>query len=360
MPPKKQRSPIRQPQNKKPASKKGEPLEELAPTPRARRARSDDTQTADAPKSQRPRIPRNDTPAEESLATESTSTEKLHKVLAQAGLGSRRDMEAAIEAGRVSVNGHLAKVGDRVAPNDRILLDSRPVKKPKFDELPRILVYHKPEGEIVSRDDPDGRTTVFDKLPRVHRGKWISIGRLDYNTSGLLIFTTSGELANKLSHPRFEMEREYAVRVMGELSTEQCQTLCNGIELEDGPAKFEWLREDGGESTNRWYRVMLREGRNREIRRMFESMGIMVSRLMRVRFGIVNLPPRLKRGGMLELDVKQVKSVLDWAEIPIGGSTADSPVTPGHVQTPQEKRPVPRNPYAGRTQNRMRTSGGKK
>ena len=270
------------------------------------------------------------------------STDKLHKVLAQAGLGSRRDMEAAIVAGRVSVNGQTAEVGARVTPIDRILFDGRPVRKAKPDERPRILVYHKPEGEIVSHDDPQQRESVFDKLPRVRGGKWVSVGRLDYNTSGLLIFTTSGELANRLSHPSFEVEREYAVRVMGELTLEQCQALCNGIALDDGPAKFEWLRDEGGEGSNHWYRVMLREGRNREVRRMFEFMDVMVSRLMRVRYGIINLPPRLKRGGLLELDDKQAKSVLTWA-----GIAVPSPLPAAGKATSRGKPPTRRE--AGNT-----------
>ena len=279
-------------------------------------------------------------------------TEKLHKVLARAGLGSRRDMEAAIIAGRVSVNGRPAELGVRVAATDRVLVDGRPVRQSRPDELPRILLYHKPEGEIVSRDDPQERENVFDKLPRVRGGKWISIGRLDYNTSGLLIFTTSGDLVNRLSHPRFEVEREYAVRVMGALTREQCDQLCQGIELDDGLARFEWLREDGGEASNHWYRVMLKEGRNREVRRMFEAMNVMVSRLMRVRYGIINLPPRLKRGELLELEEKQVKDVLAWA----GMKPAETEVARGAQarQNKRERRPMPRNPRAGLSTQRVR------
>lgn len=269
-------------------------------------------------------------------------TDKLHKVLAQAGLGSRRDMEAAIVAGRVAVNGQPAGLGARVAATDRILFDGRPIRKARPNELPRILVYHKPEAEIVSRDDPEGRDSVFDKLPRVKGGKWVAVGRLDFNTSGLLIFTTSGDLANRLSHPRFEVEREYAVRVMGELTHEQGTALCQGIELDDGPAKFEWLRDEGGEGANRWYRVMLREGRNREVRRLFEAMDIMVSRLMRVRYGIINLPPRIKRGEVLELEAKQVKQVLTWA-----GVDAPKPLRE-EAKTPP-RRTLPRPGQAGRS-----------
>ena len=251
--------------------------------------------------------PENDAPA----------SQKLQKVLAGSGLGSRRDMETWIEAGRVSVNGVVATLGRRVSPGDRILVDDRLVKLNLEDELPRVLIYHKREGEIVSRDDPQARTTVFDELPRVRNGKWIAIGRLDFNTEGLLIFTTSGDLANRLMHPSFEVEREYSVRIMGELSQEQMRSMTAGIELEDGPAHFERIAEQGGESSNRWYQVIIKEGRNREVRRMFEAMGMMVSRLIRVRFGMVNLPPRVKRGQMLELESPQVAGILKWVGLPV-------------------------------------------
>jgi 23S rRNA pseudouridine2605 synthase len=217
----------------------------------------------------------------------------------------------------VSVNGETATLGDRIMPGDRVLVDKRPVKLSFEVELPRILIYHKQEGEIVSRDDPKARKTVFDALPRVRNGKWIAIGRLDFNTEGLLIFTTSGELANRLMHPSFEVEREYTVRIMGELSQEQMKQMTAGIELEDGMAYFERIAEMGGESSNRWYQVIIKEGRNREVRRMFEKMGMMVSRLIRVRFGMVNLPPRVKRGQMLELETAQVASILNWVALPV-------------------------------------------
>jgi len=238
--------------------------------------------------------------------------QKLHKMLAQAGLGSRRDMEKMIAEGRVTVNSQVAEVGSRVGPDDRVFVDKRQVRLNFDTHQVRILIYHKQEGEIVSQDDPEKRATVFAKLPRIQGGKWMSVGRLDFNTSGLLIFTSSGELANQLMHPRFEVEREYAVRVMGELTQEQIAQLKEGIELEDGFAKFEGLIDQGGEGANHWYHVVLREGRNREVRRMFEALGLMVSRLIRVRFGIINLPARLKRGQLLELEPKQVEQVLTW------------------------------------------------
>jgi 23S rRNA pseudouridine2605 synthase len=184
-------------------------------------------------------------------------------------------------------------------------------------QLPRVLIYHKLEGEIVSQDDPEKRASVFDKLPHIRGAKWVSIGRLDINTSGLIMFTTSGELANHFMHPRYEVEREYAVRVMGELSEGQMLQLTQGIELDDGVAAFDVIQDRGGEGSNHWYQVVLREGKNREVRRLFEALSFMVSRLMRVRFGPVSLPPRLKRGQMLALEDKEVRELLEWAELPV-------------------------------------------
>jgi len=241
--------------------------------------------------------------------------ERLQKVLAQAGVGSRREMEEWISAGRVMVNGEVATLGMRVVEGDVVRADKRTVyvKAPAGQDLPKVLLYHKQEGEIVSRDDPEGRTNVFDKLPKLRNQKWIAIGRLDFNTSGLLIFTTSGELANRLMHPRFEVEREYAVRVQGAMTPEQMrQMLKQGVELEDGTVKFEKLTDEGGEGFNHWYRLVLKEGRNRVVRRSFEALGLTVSRLMRVRFGIVNLPPRIKRGMMAELGPGEVTAIMNW------------------------------------------------
>jgi 23S rRNA pseudouridine2605 synthase len=260
----------------------------------------------------------------------SAPTQRLHKLLALAGLGSRRDMEELIASGRVTVNGAPAVVGQGVTEYDVVRLDSRPLKLPFEAELPQVLIYHKPEGEIVSQDDPEGRASVFDKLPKVKSGKWIAIGRLDMNTSGLLIFTTSGELANHFMHPRYEVEREYAVRIFGELTEGQMTQLTEGIELEDGPANFDSIRPQGGEGANHWYQVVLREGRNREVRRLFEAFQLPVSRLMRVRFGPVNLPPRVKRGTMLKLEQKEVVGLLEWAGLPV-------PTAPLRQLTQREK-----------------------
>jgi 23S rRNA pseudouridine2605 synthase len=258
--------------------------------------------------------------AGEKLTDEKLHGEKLQKVLAQAGFGSRRMMEEWIAAGRVSVNGEAATLGMRVVDGDLVKAERRTIRVGEKEHAARVLLYHKPEGEIVSRDDPEKRSSVFDKLPKLRGQKWIAIGRLDFNTSGLLIFTTSGELANRLMHPRFEVEREYAVRVQGTMSEAQMnQALKQGVELEDGLVKFEKLEDQGGEGFNHWYRVMLKEGRNRVVRRTFDALGLPVSRLMRIRFGIINLPPRLKRGMTTELGEGEVAQVLDWV-----GITADS------------------------------------
>lgn len=269
--------------------------------------------------------------------------EKLQKVLAQAGFGSRRTMEEWISAGRVSVNGEPATLGMRVVAGDLVRADRRTIRVGEKERAARILLYHKPEGEIVSRDDPDKRASVFDKLPKLRGQKWIAIGRLDFNTSGLLIFTTSGELANRLMHPRFEVEREYAVRVQGTMTDEQMkQVLKQGVKLDDGPVKFEKLEDQGGEGFNHWYRVMLKEGRNRVVRRTFDALGLPVSRLIRVRFGIINLPPRLKRGMTAELGEGEVGQVLDW----VGMSTGEEAL--------QKSEPSPAGKRGASAANRSR------
>lgn len=238
--------------------------------------------------------------------------ERLQKILAQAGVGSRREMEEWISAGKITVNGEVAKIGQSVVPTDKVKIGGRliNIRFTGSARPPRVLMYHKPEGEIVSRDDPDGRPSVFAALPRIRGGRWITVGRLDFNTSGLLLFTTSGELANKLMHPSSELVREYAVRVLGELSPEAQKQLLEGVELEDGKASFASLEDAGGEGANRWVRVTLFEGRNREVRRMFEAVGCTVSRLIRVRYGPFLLPPQLKRGRCRELSEVEVKELL--------------------------------------------------
>lgn len=236
--------------------------------------------------------------------------ERLHKLLAQSGVGSRREMEELIAAGRVNINGEPAQTGQSASPGDRIKVNGKLVHLKFSNRLPRVIIYHKPEGEIVSRDDPDHRPTVFTSLPKMSGGRWVAVGRLDFNTSGLLLFTTSGDLANRLMHPRYQLVREYAVRVLGELPDDAKQRLLDGIELDDGIAQFATFQEAGGDGANHWYRVSLFEGRNREVRRMFEAVGVVVSRLMRVRYGPFSLPPTLKRGQVLELGEADVQKLI--------------------------------------------------
>ena len=242
---------------------------------------------------------------------------KLHKVLADAGVGSRRDMEELIIAGRVSVNGEPAHVGQRVGQEDVVRVNGRMIKRPRADRPPRVILYHKPAGEIVTHSDPEGRPTVFTRLPNIKTGKWLSVGRLDLNTEGLLIFTTSGDFANRMMHPRYGFEREYAVRILGELDDDQRTQMMKGIELEDGPARFNTVDFIGGEGSNRWYQVTLFEGRNREVRRMFEHFGLTVSRLIRTRFGDVILPSHLKRGRSQELDADVVLGLMAEMGMPL-------------------------------------------
>ena len=294
--------------------------------------------------------------------------EKLQKALAQAGFGSRRLMEEWISAGRVSVNGELATLGMRVVDGDLVKAERRTIRISATHQAARVLLYHKPEGEIVTRDDPEKRASVFDKLPKLRGQKWIAIGRLDFNTSGLLIFTTSGELANRLMHPRFEVEREYAVRVQGKLTDAQIEgALKQGVELEDGLVKFEKIEDQGGEGFNHWYRVMLKEGRNRVVRRTFDALELPVSRLMRIRFGIINLPPRLKRGMSAELGAGEVAQVLDWVGIsavrdepPEEASASGSTVREKSVQTGHRPVAVPRTTRSGHPTRRAETTSTRK
>ena len=240
-------------------------------------------------------------------------TVKLHKVLADAGMGSRRDMEDLIIQGRVSVNGLPAHIGQRIGPTDQVRINGKPVHRKIQTKPPRVIMYHKPAGEIVSQSDPEGRPTVFDRLPKPRQGRWIAVGRLDFNTEGLLLFTTSGELANRLMHPRYGVEREYAVRILGELSQDNTAQLKSGITLDDGQAKFLRLAMGGGDGANRWYHVALSEGRNREVRRMFEAVGHTVSRLIRTRYGIFLLPPRLRRGKWEEIEAGGIYNLMKSA-----------------------------------------------
>lgn len=238
-------------------------------------------------------------------------SEKLQKVLANAGYGSRREMETWIEQGRISVNGHVATLGDRVEPDDQIRVDGNTVNRQQQKQVCRVLMYNKPEGELCSRKDPEGRPTVFDRLPHIHNGRWIAVGRLDINTSGLLLFTNDGELANRLMHPKHEVVREYAVRVFGTVEPGMIQRLKKGVKLEDGEARFLTVRPRPGddESLNSWFNVTLSEGRNREVRRLWESQGVQVSRLIRVNYGGLELKKRLPQGAWVELELEEVNQL---------------------------------------------------
>jgi 23S rRNA pseudouridine2605 synthase len=238
-------------------------------------------------------------------------SEKLQKVLANAGVGSRREMEKWIDSGRISVNGKVATLGDRVEPVDQLRVDGNLITSAAKSTMCRVLMYNKPEGELCSRKDPQGRPTVFDRLPKIQNGRWIAVGRLDINTSGLLLFTNDGELANRLMHPKHEIEREYAVRVFGEVEDDMIKRLKKGVELEDGVSKFTEIRKRPGddESLNSWYNVSLSEGKNREVRRLWESQGLQVSRLIRVRYGTLSLQNRLPQGGWIELPLTDLNTL---------------------------------------------------
>lgn len=250
---------------------------------------------------------------------------KLHKVLADAGIGSRREMEELILAGRVSVNGTPAHIGQRILHSDQVKVNGKPIRIRVAPPPVRVLVYHKPAGEIVTRDDPQARVTVFKKLPPAKFGRWIAVGRLDMNTEGLLLFTTSGELANRLMHPRSQVQREYAVRLLGELTPEMREALLAGVALEDGPAKFESIEDAGGEGANHWVRVVITEGRNREVRRMFEQVGLTVSRLIRIRYGEIALPSSLRRGQSADLEEADVQALCRSVGLRTGGPDGPKP-----------------------------------
>lgn len=297
--PKKSNRPLRPPTKKKAESADG------PQAARGRGARPSDAGGTPAAQ-EREHPPRRGQAGGRGAPQEEHEPERLQKVLARLGVGSRREIEEWVVAGRITVNGEPAELGQKIGPGDRVKVNGRLVSVRFTTRAPRVLIYHKPEGEIVSREDPEGRPTVFERLPLLRKGRWIAVGRLDFNTSGLLLFTNDGTLANRLMHPRYELEREYAVRLLGELTDEQIESLKSGIQLEDGLARFTDLTDQGGEGSNHWYKVTLSEGRNREVRRMFEAVGLTVSRLMRVRYGPVTLSPRLKRGMWMEMPEEEV------------------------------------------------------
>ncbi|MDH5206130.1 MAG: pseudouridine synthase [Hylemonella sp.] len=265
-------------------------------------------------------------------------TPKLHKILAQAGLGSRLEMEQLIMEGRISVNNEPAHIGQRIQFGDHIKVNGKPVRFRIEAPAARVIAYHKPVGEVVTHDDPQNRPTVFRKLPKLSHGKWQSVGRLDLNTEGLLLFTSSGELANKLMHPRFGLEREYAVRVLGALSKEEKQKLLKGIELEDGLAQFGSIEDGGGEGANCWYRVTISEGRNREVRRLLEAVGHAVSRLIRIRYGAMVLPRGLKRGAWMELDDADIRALVRAADRPGAAAPEERNASTGRAASPGRGR----------------------
>jgi 23S rRNA pseudouridine2605 synthase len=240
---------------------------------------------------------------------------KLHKVLAQAGMGSRLEMEQLIMEGRISVNNEPAHIGQRIQYSDHVKVNGKPIRFRIEAPPTRVIAYHKPAGEVVTHDDPQNRPTVFRKLPKLYQGKWQSVGRLDLNTEGLLLFSSSGDLANNLMHPRFGLEREYAVRVLGKLNKEEKQKLLDGVQLDDGMAQFGSIEDGGGEGANCWYRVTISEGRNREVRRMFESVGHAVSRLIRIRYGAMMLPRGLKRGAWMELGEADIRALMNAVSV---------------------------------------------
>ena len=282
-------------------------------------------------------------------------TPKLHKVLAQAGMGSRLEMEQLILEGRITVNNEPAHIGQRVQFGDHVKVNGKPIRF-RIDAPPaRVIAYHKPVGEVVTHDDPLNRPTVFRRLPKLYQGKWQSVGRLDLNTEGLLLFTSSGDLANNLMHPRFGLEREYAVRVLGAINKDEKQRLLDGVKLDDGMAQFGSIEAGGGEGSNCWYRVTISEGRNREVRRMFEAVGHAVSRLIRIRYGAMVLPRGLKRGAWMELDEVDIKSLMNAVDSrslrnPVGDLTPR-----GSDASPRES--APRNQSRGVRGSGPRSSG---
>lgn len=255
-------------------------------------------------------------------------SEKLQKVLARLGIGSRREIERWIEQGRVSVDGKRAKLGDRVETRHTIRVDGRVISGGNITPASRVLAYYKPEGEVCTRSDPQGRPTVFDHLPKPADGRWVAVGRLDINTTGLILFTTNGELANRLMHPSHEIEREYAVQVSGKVDHEKLHRLRTGVELEDGPARFNSVREAGREGGTRWYHVTLKEGRRREVRRLWHAVGVKIIRLIRIRYGPTRLPRRLRAGHWEELDRRATAALLAAAGLRRGPRKRESWVQP--------------------------------
>lgn len=271
--------------------------------------------------------------------------ERIQKVLARAGYGSRRQLEALIKEGQVTVNGKTANIGDQVASGDTIKLSGRPLSPKRLWQQPQqVILYNKPVGEVCTRRDPEGRRTIFQSLPAPEQGRWVSVGRLDINTSGLIILTTDGELANQLMHPSNEMDREYAVRVLGEVSPEMLQNLRDGVELDDGTAKFNDIQESGGDGANHWYHVVIQEGRNREVRRLWESQGVQVSRLMRVRYGPITIPSQLKMGRWMMLQDQDLLALYQSVDMTTAVAKTDSQNVTKNVKVRQTRNKAQSKP----------------
>ncbi len=299
----------------------------------------------------------------------------MQKVLARAGIGSRREMERWIEEGRVAVDGARASLGQRVEPGQAISIDGRPLSGgATAGARQRTILYHKPDGELCTRNDPAGRATIFDHLPVLRNARWITVGRLDFNTQGLLLLTTDGELANRLMHPSQEIEREYAVRVLGKVDATMLERLQAGIDLEDGPARFDTIVDVGGEGANHWYHVTLKEGRQREVRRLWEAVGLTVSRLVRVRYGPITLPRHMHAGHWRELDKEQTAALHEAAGLPPPARGENTHKTRTHSARAGDKRhsskhtpradkvragPRPESPRGGKKHGPKRASRSK-
>lgn len=274
--------------------------------------------------------------------------EKLQKLLAQAGVGSRREMEKVIAAGRVTVNGKVATLGDRASASDKVALDGKRVMLVEEHTAGRVLIYNKPEGEICSHNDPEGRPSVFDRLPKITGARWISVGRLDFNTSGLLLFTTDGAMANALMHPSSQIDREYLCRILGNVDEAMLQRLLDGVLLDDGVARFTDIVDGGGEGANHWYYVALMEGRNREVRRLWESQEVQVSRLKRVRYGSVFLPSNLRQGQWQEMTTQEVEALYVMAGLPAPKPASVMPKERQRIERQQRKNHGANRPRSGR------------
>lgn len=286
--------------------------------------------------------------------------ERIQKVLAHAGYGSRRQLEVMIKDGKVMVNGDVAQLGQQVVPGDTIRLDGKPVSPKRLWQQPQqVILYNKPVGEVCTRKDPEGRRTIFQSLPSPEQGRWVSVGRLDINTSGLIILTTDGELANRLMHPSNMMDREYAVRVLGEVTPEVMQNLRDGVELDDGKAKFADIQESGGEGANRWYHVVIQEGRNREVRRLWESQGVQVSRLMRVRYGPIIIPSQLKMGRWMMLEGKDLAALYEEVGLENSSQTEVNKVRRGQrpAATKAKSRSADKKPASTKAKRPPRLRG---